>query len=133
MHEIIVQTEYQDIYRICYGVLLVVDKFKCDFNTKCNIYYPHAKYKKYNKNCQPDLRVLKEDYFDTYTNTLIPKKSVFYGSHVVYLCSPENYTFKLKTTGDCFSGMPIEFGRLLDEIKIIYDSYVCDNVETKVY
>lgn len=81
--EIVAQTDYQDVYRITDGVLLVVNKFiSIDYSDKTKeyirVYMSKAKYKSYNKNCQTWLKVLKEDYVYEYCPVIIPKGTVTY-------------------------------------------------------
>lgn len=81
--EIVAQTDYQDVYRITDGVLLVVNKFiSIDYSDKTKeyirVYMSKAKYKSYNKNCQTWLKVLKEDYVYEYCPVIIPKGKVTY-------------------------------------------------------
>ncbi|MDF2590529.1 MAG: hypothetical protein K0S41_4372 [Anaerocolumna sp.] len=74
--EVLAQTEYQDLYRISDGVLLVVNKFKpIDYSKKTSrfvrVWFPDAKYKTYNKGCQKELKELKEDYLDKYATLTV--------------------------------------------------------------
>ncbi len=53
--EIVVETEYQDIYRVTDGVLLIVNKFRhIDYSSQTDriISLYDGKFKSYNKNCQ---------------------------------------------------------------------------------
>ena len=65
--EVVVQTDYQDIYRITDGVLFIVNKFipvdySNDTPKKIYLHQSDMKYRLYNKFCQKRLKVLKEDY-----------------------------------------------------------------------
>lgn len=63
--EVLANTEYQDVYRIVDGVLLIVNKFKriiYDEDKYFRVSFSKAKLKSYNKGCQKWLKVLKEDY-----------------------------------------------------------------------
>ena len=65
--EVLANTEYQDVYRIVDGVLLIVNKFKriiYDEDKYFRVSFSKAKLKSYNKGCQKWLKVLKEDYYD---------------------------------------------------------------------
>lgn len=58
----VVESEYQDIYRVTDGVLLIVNKFRrIDYSSQTDriISLYDGKFKSYNKNCQKWLRVLK--------------------------------------------------------------------------
>ena len=82
--EIIVQTEYQDIYRLRAGLLLKVNKFKyinySDKNSQkfVTVDYLKAKYRLYDKNCK-NLRILEEDYYDPFYGVTILKGTLIYG------------------------------------------------------
>lgn len=86
--EILAETDYQDLYRISDGVLLVINKFKrIEYPSEpyFHVYTTDAKYKSYNKGCQKWLKVLKEDYKNKYIETL-SAISAFLAS--LYLVSP---------------------------------------------
>lgn len=53
MYEIVVETEYQDIYRLKYGVLFVIDKFKYEGK---HFYSRYIKHKRYHKDIQEILK-----------------------------------------------------------------------------
>ena len=108
--EVVAQTNYQDIYRITDGVLLVVNKFvPIDYSDqtkeRIHIYHDEAKYKSYNKNFQTWLKVLKEDYESKYCPVIIPKDTVTY-MDVPVICTDDKdkWKYELKTTGTAFSG-----------------------------
>lgn len=102
--EIIANTEYQDIYRISYGVLLVVNKFEPIKYDK-DIFLFGSKMKKYHKDCQSHLRILNEDYIDKNTNISIPKGTVTYLDRPVKrILDKTKYTYEVKTTGNALSG-----------------------------
>mgnify|MGYP007066964311 CR=1 FL=1 len=123
--EVLANTEYQDVYRIVDGVLLIVNKFK-------RIIYDEDKYfgvcfkaniKSYNKNCQKWLKVLKEDYYDEYSNITIPKGTVLYHSYPVEpIIKPENYIYEIKTTGDAFGGDYSKVMDMINNIRKVMDS-----------
>ena len=70
--EVLANTEYQDVYRITDGVLLVVNKFLYkDYSKKTKRIIGvnntgRDNCKTYNKGCQSCLKELKRDYLDTY-------------------------------------------------------------------
>jgi hypothetical protein len=120
--EIVAQTDYQDVYRITDGVLLVVNKFiSIDYSDKTKeyirVYMSKAKYKSYNKNCQTWLKVLKEDYVYEYCPVIIPKGTVTYMS-IPVICTKDKdkWEYELKTTGTAFSGTYSEILKMLDDI-----------------
>lgn len=106
--KILAQTEYQDLYRISDGVLLVINKFiRIEYqNDKYfSIHRSDAKYKSYYKGCQKLLKELIEDYHDKYKNIVVPKGTVIYENYPV---KPTNnklgWTYEVKTTGSCLGG-----------------------------
>ena len=120
--QILAETEYQDLYRVTDGVLLVVNKFKpIDYSEKTDrhiyLYSSSAKSCKYNKSCQDCLKVLKNDYYDKYADVMIPKGTVLYHSTPVELTTDElEYQYQIKTTGDLFSGDVNEMENMLSDI-----------------
>ena len=116
--EAVVESEYQDIYRVTDGVLLIVNKFRyIDYSSqteRCVILYK-GKYKSYNKNCQKQLKILKEDC-NIYGIT-IPKGTLVYHDFPVELVSDKNYyEYEIKTTGNMFSGNNDLMLKMLNEI-----------------
>lgn len=106
--EVLANTEYQDVYRIVDGVLLIVNKFLYkDYSkiTKGIVRVTNTKKdncKTYHKGCQYYLKELKKDYLDTYAKVTIPKGTVLYNGYPVELTTkPENYIYEIKTTGGC--------------------------------
>lgn len=108
--EIVAQTDYQDIYRITDGVLLVVNKFiPIDYSDQTkeyiHVYMSEVKYKSYNKNCQNYLKVLKENYESKYCPVIVPKGTVTYMDiPVISTKDKDKWKYELKTTGTAFSG-----------------------------
>lgn len=69
--QVLAETEYQDLYRITDGVLLVVNKFKpIDYGEDKYVSLYDPKVKSYNKGCQKRLKILKEDYYKQYLKEL---------------------------------------------------------------
>lgn len=118
--EVLANTEYQDVYRIVDGVLLIVNKFKriiYDEDKYFRVSFSKSKLKSYNKGCQKWLKVLKEDYHDEYSNISVPKGTVLYQDYPVELTiKPENYIYEIKTTGSAFGG---DYNKVMDMIKNI--------------
>ena len=126
MIEVLAQTDYQDLYRISDGVLLVINKFKpidySDKTTRCvRVWFPDAKYKTYNKGCQKDLKELKEDYYDKYATLTIKKGTVLYGGRpVINTDNKEDWTYEVKTTGSSLGGnFDVVEGMLSNILRII--------------
>lgn len=118
--EILAKTEYQDLYRVKDGVLLVVNKFiPIEYEDKKNfiIYKTKIKQGKYNKGCQDCLKVLKEDYYDEYSNITIPKGTVIYLDRpVIPTENQSDWTYEVKTTSNSLSGNLNVIETLLDSI-----------------
>ena len=123
--EVLANTEYQDVYRIVDGVLLIVNKFKriiYDEDKYFRVYASKAKLKSYNKGCQKWLKVLKEDYHDEYSNISVPKGTVLYQDYPVELTiKPENYIYEIKTTGNAFGGDYSEVMDMINDIREVMD------------
>lgn len=116
--EIVVESEYQDIYRITDGVLLVINKFRyIDYSpqTEWIVRLYNVKYKSYNKNCQKQLKVLNEDC-NIYGIT-IPKGTILYNNFPVEIVPDKSdYKCEIKTTGNLFSGNSESMLKMLNEI-----------------
>jgi hypothetical protein len=116
------QTEYQDLYRVTDGVLLVVNKFaSIDYSKKTTrvttVYSRDAKTKSYYKGCQKDLKILKQDYFDEYGSITIPKGTVLYFDRPVIATSDQSdWKYEVKTTGSALGGSKDEIEKLLMSI-----------------
>ena len=112
--EIVVKTEYQDIYRVKDGVLLIVNKFEYLFNN--SYFYDRSKRRKtYNKNTK-SLYINQEDA-DDYNNNFIPKGTVLYINRpVISTDDKSKWRYEIKTTGDCFSGSYDDVIGMLDDI-----------------
>ena len=106
--EILAETDYQDLYRISDGVLLVINKFKrIEYPSEpyFHVYTSDAKYKSYNKGCKKWLKVLKEDYKDKYHNIIVSKGTVLYMDYPVESTSNKaDWTYEIKTTASCLGG-----------------------------
>ena len=121
--EVLANTEYQDVYRIVDGVLLIVNKFlHKDYSKKTKRIVEvnntgRDNCKTYHKGCQSCLKELKRDYLDTYATVTIPKGTVLYhGYPIEPTIKPENYIYEIKTTSDAFSG---DYSEVMDMIKSI--------------
>lgn len=102
--EILAETDYQDLYRISDGVLLVINKFKrieYPYEPYFHVYTSDAKYKSYNKGCQKWLKVLKEDYKNKYNDIVVPKGTILYMDYPVESTSNKaDWTYEIKD--NCF-------------------------------
>lgn len=134
--EIVVQTDYQDIYRIIDGVLFIVNKFiPIDYTYKTKeyvrVYNSEAKYKSYNKNCQTWLKVLKEDYEYEYCPVVVPKGTVTY-MDIPVICTndKDKWKYELKTTGTAFSG---NYDTMLAMLDTVINCMVKSQVRNKMH
>lgn len=123
--EVLANTEYQDVYRIVDGVLLIVNKFKriiYNEDEYFRVSFSKSKVKSYNKGCQKWLKILKEDYCDEYSNITVPKGTVLYQDYPVELTiKPENYIYEIKTTGNAFGGDYSEVMDMINDIRKVMD------------
>lgn len=126
-YEIVQENKYQDIYRICYGVLLIVNKFK---NVKNGLYFVSEKK---NKNSFKKIEGLKNCYTAkedipipySYDNAIISKGSIIFENRLIEpITNKEDFFYELKTTGSSFSGNYIEFKEL---------NKMVDNIITNKY
>lgn len=101
--EILAKTEYQDVYRVTDGVLLIVNKFVYMFEKKAPVDYSSRRRKMYYKNTK-DLAINQEDKVDYHKN-FIPKGTVLYCNYpVISTDNQPDWTYQIKTTGDALSG-----------------------------
>lgn len=122
MMEILAETEYQDLYRITDGVLLVVNKFKpIDYGDNKWVHLFDPKVKSYNNGCQKQLKVLNEDYYNKYDDITVPKGTVLYHGRPVEVAEKPVWNYQVKTTGESLSGDYHEITELLKIIIKIID------------
>lgn len=113
--EVVVETELQDIYRVCPGVLIVVNKFEYDdlYGERC--FLNSEKTKPYNKLVKY-IRVLKNDFNMKY-KYIIPAGTPILNDSPIKQTSVNNYTYEIKTTGDSLGGDATRVLSLLEDIK----------------
>lgn len=111
-------TEYQDLYRVTDGVLLVVNKFKYKLDNEGNrtYVYSNAKRKSYHKGCQKQLQILGSDWTNYYETVTLKKGDVLYCNYLVELVSQNEWEYQIKTTGDLFSGNAEDMESMLSDI-----------------
>lgn len=120
--QVLAETEYQNLYRITDGVLLVVNKFKPIYYGKdkwISLFDP--KVKSYNKGCQKQLKILKEDYYSKYEDVIVFQETVLYYERPVELADKYEWNYQVKTTGEALSGDYHEITELLKSILKIID------------
>lgn len=123
-------TEYQDLYRVTDGVLLVVNKFKLQLNSKglpCTYVYSNAKRKSYHKGCQKQLQVLGSDWTNYDETVTLKKGDVIYCSYPVKLVPQDEWEYQIKTTGDLFKGNAENMQQMLSDILTV----VCQDSQNK--
>lgn len=125
--EVLANTEYQDVYRIVDGVLLIINKFKriiYDEDKYFGVSFSEAKFKSYNKGCQKWLKVLKEDYHDEYSNISVPKGTVLYQYYPVEpTIKKDEHIYEIKIAGGAFGGDYNEVTDIIDNIYKLMDRY----------
>lgn len=117
--EVLAQTEYQDLYRVTDGVLLVVNKFvTIEYENEKHFTVSRSKAQgKYNKGCQDWLKILKADYYDEYSKITVPKGTVTYIDRpVIPTDNQSDWTYEVKTTGSALSGNYSRIKNLLSDI-----------------
>lgn len=115
--QVLAETEYQDLYRITDGVLLVVNKFKpINYGKDKYVSLFDPKVKSYNKGCQKQLKILKEDYYSKYEDVTVAQGTVLYYGRPVELARKDEWNYQIKTTGESLSGDFDEVTELLNEI-----------------
>ena len=120
------ESDYQNVYRIKDGVLLIINKF--EYMSFPNDAYPHVYSRKrilkqYAKGCQSELKKLTVDFTHPYEGWVLPKDSVVYGSRPVQIVPESKWDYQVKTTGTSLSGNRFEMIELLSMIdKVISES-----------
>lgn len=129
--EVLCQSDYQDIYRIKDGVLLVINKFKYmsfENDEHPNVYAVNDRkriYKKYKKGCQDALVELTISYTNKYRDWTIPEGTVLYHKHPVELVNKSEWEYQIKTTADLFGGNQSQIIELLQLIeKVIKEGVI---------
>lgn len=121
-YEVVQKHEYQDIYRLKYGVLMIVKKFKYSDYDWCFRHTNKNELKltkiKGIKNCYKT----KEDI--VVHDDVLPRGSVILDHEIILITSDEkDFFYELKTTGSNFSGDRKEFQILLGTIQNILNNY----------
>lgn len=121
--EVLANTEYQDLYRITDGVLLVVNKFEELHPEHTSRIYETGKSKRYSKGTQECLSILKEDR-KHWSGVLIPKGTVTYqGIPVIATKEKSKWRYEVKTTGSSLGGDAEVITEMLCSIKRIINEY----------
>lgn len=120
--QILAETEYQDLYRVKDGVLLVVNKFVPMMIEDEK--YPRvsgmnkSNSRVYNKGCQKELKRLIKDYEHKYEPKWgLPKGTVlYYDRPVIATTNKDDFRYEIKTTGSLFSGNSCKMKSMLNDI-----------------
>ena len=110
--EVLLKSDYQDIYRITDGVLLVINKFK---PMKIEgVEYLSVRHtdrnnsRAYEKGCQSGLKKLTKEYKHEASwcepEWSVPIGTVVYHDIPVEIVSENEWEYQIKTTGEMFSG-----------------------------
>ncbi len=128
MFEILQEHEIQDIYRVCSGVLLKVNKFAIS-----DIHWNWVDTKNHKKSLSKVEGIkncfkLKEDvvvnkYLHTKGDIVLKDTIIFEDFIIKPINNPYNYFYELKTTGNSFSGDFNGFNELLATIEQIKSRY----------
>lgn len=127
--EVLCKSDYQDIYRIKDGVLLVINKFRpIEIDGVSFIYISNTgrKYaKRFCKGCQSSLKVLTKEFVHEKTcyepEWSLPVGTVLYYDKPVEIVGENEWSYQIKTTGDLFKGSAEEISDYLYTIKSIID------------
>lgn len=133
--EVLCKSDYQDVYRIKEGVLLVINKFKYKCNENGYRMFAYGinriNSKTYAKGCK-DLKIVTKRIVEKY-GTVYEIGQVIYQNYPVELVSKEEWNYQIKTTGELFNGNQNEMLKLLMIIDNIIsekkegENYVCEN------
>jgi hypothetical protein len=125
--DVVVQSDYQDIYRITGGVLLVVNKFK-EMEID-GVKYPRVGYcrrinsRLYKQGCQNHLKILTKEYKKEEScfgpAWSAPSGTVCYCDIPVEIAPKEEWEYQIKTSGESFSGRDENMIEFLREIELI--------------
>lgn len=122
--QVVCECDYQDIYRITDGVLLVVNKFEY-IGKPYSIYTRDIKTGKYHKDCQKHLIIVKKDFYHKYDDITYKKGTVMYCYRVVQKTDDKSkWEYQIKTTGEAFSGNHEKMTEMLNTIReLMNDKY----------
>jgi hypothetical protein len=115
-YTVIESNEIIDVYRISYGVLLVVKKYE-----HAGL-YGHFYNSENNKGLLKRYKDIKKCYYTTRelitSYEVVPAGTIVYGYEAVRkIEDPAKFYFEVKTTGNCFGGT-------IDEIKVMNQTII---------
>lgn len=110
------KSNYQDVYRVKDGVLLLINKFeyayKDGYRKRVNTTQKNAM--TYANGCKDLKKVI--DKIDNCDGSYTEVGQVLYHGYPVKLTSKQNWNYQIKTTGDMFSGNLEEIATYIDDI-----------------
>ena len=115
--EIVLKSEYQDIYRLKKGVLFFVNKFHPLYNGDGGVdYIGYSKSKRYVSVRYCDLHVLTEPV--TVADRSYPAGQMLFDGRPICLAESmrDCWTYQLKASGDSFSGDASDMLSMLGEV-----------------
>lgn len=117
--EVLANTEYQDLYRIANGVLVVVNKFIDIYEDQIVRVYDTGRNKRYGHGTQSWLNILNCDQTD-WNGVFVPRGTVTYcGIPVKPIKDSSRWNYEIKTTGNSFSGNSKRIAEMLNAIQQI--------------
>lgn len=114
--EVVAKTEYQDIYRIKHGALLVVDKFEKMYPDYPVVYL--GKTSSYDPNTK-GLYIAKVGHNDKDKEFVKTGTVISYETPVISTPDKSKWRYKIKTSGEYFNGNASEMLKILSEIEDI--------------
>lgn len=115
------KSDYQDVYRIKDGVILLVNKFDYvhgDDGYRRSFFTTTKNTMTYASGCRDLKKVIER--IEGYNKTYAEVGQVLYHGYPVKLIPKKNWNYQIKTTGDMFSGNSEETVNYLEDIiKII--------------
>ena len=119
------ETDYQDIYRVTDGVLLVINKFKEQSGVMQRLSYAgwnqlyernKKNIKKFHPQCQKELRIVEHGFTDKQTGIFLKKGTVLYNYRPVELIPENEWDYQIRTSDKSFSGTSEEMDKMLSDI-----------------
>ena len=114
--EVVAKTEYQDIYRLKHGALLVVDKFERMYPDYPVVYL--GKKSSYDPNTK-GLYIAKVGRNDKDKEFVKIGTVISYETPVISTTDKSKWKYKIKTSGEYFNGNASEMLKMLSEIESI--------------
>lgn len=122
--DVLANTEYQDIYRITSGVLLIINKFTEIYKGEIVRVADEGRQLGYGHGTQKWLKILKSDKENRWgsNKVKVPMGTVTYDNIPVKPTTNKAlWTYEIKTTGSSFSGNAEEITEMLSSIQQIID------------